>query len=92
MGPASVITDIACLLEAPVPLLQHTDRIVDGPVVQGMQVPQVQIMSGQGTQTSTSLGTASVRHVNSAEIVEVEEFGPPVPCRFCSDVCDDNRG
>ena len=63
--------DLASLLEPPVP---------DVPVVQVVQVPHVQeILSGQDSQTSESLGTAPVRHVNFAEIVDVMEVEPPLP-------------
>ena len=37
------------------------------------------MLSGQDTKTSESLGTAPVRHVNFAEIVEVMEVEPPLP-------------
>ena len=65
-GPAPTITDIACLLEPPVPLIQHSDNIVDVPGVQVEQVPQVQIIekiveipkiqTGQGTQKFHEFG------------------------------------
>ena len=38
-----------------------------------------EILSGQDILTSESLGTAPVRHVNFAEIVEVMEVFPPLP-------------
>ena len=38
-----------------------------------------EILSGQDTQNSESLGTAAVRHVNFAEIVGVMEVEPPLP-------------
>ena len=72
--------DLASLLEPLVP---------DVPVVQVVQVLHMQIiekivrtpetLSGQDTKTSESLGTAPVRHVNFAEIVEVMEVEPPLP-------------
>ena len=72
--------DLPSLLEPPVP---------DVPIVQAVQVPHMQIiekivrtqeiLSGQDTKTSESLGTAPVRHVNFAEIVEVMEVEPPLP-------------
>ena len=66
--------DLASLLEPPVP---------DVPVVQVVQVLHaagiVRILSGQDSQTSESLGTAPVRHVNFAEIVDVMEVEPPLP-------------
>merc|ERR1712135_264711 len=80
---------------------QYIDKVVDVPVVQVMQVPQVQVVEKtveipqlqivekiveipeiqtvQGTQTSESLGTAPVRQVAQAEIVEVVEIGAPLP-------------
>merc|ERR1712135_84199 len=72
-----------------IPQLQYVDKVVDVPVVQVVQVPQVQIVEKtveipeiqmvQGTQTSESLGTAPVRQVAPAEIVEVVEIGAPLP-------------
>merc|ERR1712107_906190 len=81
--------------------LQYVDKVVDVPVVQVVQVPQVQVVEKtveipqlqivekiveipeiqtvQGTQTSESLGTAPVRQVAPAEIVEVVEIGAPLP-------------
>merc|ERR1711945_75660 len=72
-----------------IPQMQYIDKVVDVPVVQVMQVPQVQVVEKtveipeiqtvQGTQTSESLGTAPVRQVAQAEIVEVVEMGAPLP-------------
>ena len=45
-------------------------------VEQNFKIPQIQIV--QGTQTSESLGTALVRQVAQAEIVEVVEIGAPL--------------
>merc|ERR1712064_129760 len=72
-----------------IPQMQYIDKVVDVPVVQVMQVPQLQVVEKiveipeiqtvQGTQTSESLGTAPVRQVAPAEIVEVVEIGAPLP-------------
>merc|ERR1712064_178886 len=64
-----------------IPQLQYIDKVVDVPVVQIVEkiveVPEIQTV--QGTQTSESLGTAPVRQVAQAEIVEVVEMGAPLP-------------
>ena len=44
-----------------------------------MQIIENTILSGQDTKTSECLGTAPVRHVNFAEIVDVMEVEPPLP-------------
>merc|ERR1712107_706044 len=72
-----------------IPQLQYIDKVVDVPVVQVVQVPRLQVVEKivevpeiqtvQGTQTSESLGTAPVRQVAQAEIVEVVEMGAPLP-------------
>ena len=79
-APAPVITDLASLLEPPVP---------DVPVFQVSQVPRMlriekvvvtpAFLSGQGTHTSESVGTAPVRRVIFSETVEMVEFQPPLP-------------
>ena len=52
-----------------IPQLQIVEKIVE--------IPEIQTV--QGTQTSESLGTAPVRQVAPAEIVEVVELERPFP-------------
>merc|ERR1712012_1319198 len=76
-----------------IPQLQYVDKVVDVPEVQvvekTVEIPQLQIVEKiveipeiqtvQGTHTSESLGTAPIRQVAPAEIVEVVEIGAPLP-------------
>ena len=84
-APALVFTNLACLQEPPLP------------VVQVVQVPQVQmiekiaetpeILSGQDAQTSETLGIAPAQHVNFAETVDVARLGPPLPAESGPPLC-----
>ena len=42
----------------------------------------LEVLTDQGTQTSESLGTAPVRHVRFAEIVEMVGLEPPLPAEY----------
>ena len=64
-----------------VPQVQVVEKTIEIPQLQiiekSVEIPEIQTV--QCTQTSESLGTAPVREVAPAEIVEVVELGPPLP-------------
>ena len=76
---------LACLQEPPVLIVQ----VVQVPQVQLIEqvVEILEIQPDQGTQTSTSLGSALVRQVTFAETVEPVELEPPLPAKHVSPMC-----
>merc|ERR1711945_20320 len=75
------VVDVPVVQVVQVPQVQVVEKTVEIPQLQIVEkiveIPEIQTV--QGTQTSESLGTAPVRQVAQAEIVEVVEIGAPLP-------------
>merc|ERR1712209_380195 len=73
------VVDIPVVAQRQIPMVQTVEKTVEIPQLQIVEkiveIPEIQTV--QGTQTSESLGTAPVRQVAPAEIVEVVEIGAP---------------
>ena len=73
--------DVPVVQVVQVPQVQVVEQTVEihhlQTVEKNFEIPQIQMV--QGTQTSESLGTAPVRQLPQAEIVEAAEIGAPLP-------------